>query len=151
MTTKYVAGEKLEAGDAVEIGKDGKAYKVRPKPKLAPHGEYEIINPSDKCFLTGAGEPLAAACLFLGRGRYALRDKAGNEGCPLFLFGGHDVWWQETFGRTFDAYMNTKPYNEIAVVLETFRYDGQRSSLKNIGKAAKTTARSLRAKAKEGA
>jgi hypothetical protein len=146
-----VAGEDLKPGDEIII-KDGKAFKST-LAKLpsggGPQGEYEIINPSDKCYLTGAGEPLAGAGLFLGRGKYALRGKNGEEGLPLFLFGGIEDWWKATFGRSFDSYMDTKPHAAIADVLDTFRYAGERSSMNDIGKAAKANARALRAKAQE--
>lgn len=150
--TSIHAGEDLKPGDPVHLKEvDGKltAFKTRPKPQPAPHQEYEVINPSDECYITGGGEELAAACVFLGRGKYALRAEDGTEGCPLFLFGGFNEWWTETFGRTFDAYMETKPHEAIAKVLETFRYQGERSSMNNIGKAAQRTADALRIKAKE--
>ncbi|MDD5301468.1 MAG: hypothetical protein PHS14_00050 [Elusimicrobia bacterium] len=111
--------------------------------------EWEIINPSDECYITGEGESLAAAGLLLGRGNYGLRDKDGHEGLPIFLLGGVDEWWTKTYGRTFVAYMDTKPYLDIAAVLDTFRYQGERSSMNNIGKTAQRTADTLRIKAKE--
>lgn len=149
---EIIAGDDLKTGDAVVLKEvDGKthAFKVRPKPKPAPHGEYEVINPSDKCYLTGAGEALCAAGIFLGRGRYGLCDKDGNEGLPIFLFGGLDEWWVKQYGHAFEAYMDTKPYAAIADVLATFRYAGERSSMNDIGAAAKNIVKSLRLKAKE--
>lgn len=121
-----------------------------PKPKPAPHGEYEIINPSDECYLTGAGEPLAAACVILGRGAYALKDKKGDtDACPLFLLGGVDDWWKKTFGRTLSEYLDTNPWAAMADVFDTFRYARTRSSMNNIGKAAKEYATAMRKRAKE--
>lgn len=113
--------------------------------------EYEIINPSDECYLSGDNfEAVAAACLFLGRGQYALREKDGKGEMPLFLFGAsHDVWWKENFNRTFDEYMDTKPHLAIAKVFGTFRYSHGRSSMNNIGKAAKQYAKAFRDAGKE--
>lgn len=112
----------------------------------------EVINPSDEVYLTGEGEALAAAGLFLGRGQYGLQDKAtGKEFMPIFMFGGTDEWWTKTFGRTFSAYMDTKPHEEIAKVLDTLEYAGERSSMTDIGKNAKSNAHALRAKIKAAA
>lgn len=41
--------------------------------------KYEIINPSDKCFITSDDERLAEiVCVMLGNGSYGLKDENGN-------------------------------------------------------------------------
>lgn len=105
----------------------------------------EVINPSDECYLTGEGEALAAAGLFLGEGAYALLDEDGNEVLP-FLPGGIHEWWLKTYGRTFRAYLETRPHEAIAAVLETFEYARERTSQNNIAARAKSYANALREK-----
>lgn len=115
--------------------------------------EWEIINPSDECYISGEGEALAAAGVVLGRGKYALKAEDGTEALPLFLFGGEkalDEWWRKTYGRSFNDYLDTKPWAAIADVLETFRYAGERSSMNNIGNAAKVYAKSMRDRITKG-
>lgn len=114
--------------------------------------KFEIINPSDKCFLFGDNLlAVSVACLFLGEGRYALREMGGDFEMPIFLFGGHDEWLQKEFGTTVESYLISGRDDDLAAALESFQYDGARSSMNNIGARAKSMAESIRAKQKQGA
>lgn len=107
---------------------------------------YEIINPSDECYLSGNDlEAVCAAGLMLGKGKYGINEVDGDEAMPIFLFGGHDEWWQGKFGHVFADYFVEKNYAAVAAVLKTFRYASTRSSMNNIGKAAKANAKALEA------
>ena len=100
---------------------------------------FEIINPSDKCFLESDNpEAVSAAVAFLGNGQYGLKDE-NDKKYPAFGILGHDINadWKEEYGRTIQDYMDTNPYADIAKALSTFRYNSERSSLNNIGAAAK--------------
>lgn len=126
------------------------------KPTTVPMTEYEIINPSDVCFIKGTDlEAICAAGVFLGRGLYGLNHaETGEKLLPMFSFdgpGAMDAWWRERFGSTFDEYMDTWPQLKIAEVLETFRYKVERTSLNNIGKEAKVLAEKLRLRHREKA
>ncbi|ENV14705.1 hypothetical protein F965_00051 [Acinetobacter schindleri NIPH 900] len=68
---------------------------------------FEIINPSDECTMQGDNlEVLAVACCLIGSGRYALKGLDTEESVPMFIFGGHDEWFSEKFGRKFDESMD---------------------------------------------
>ena len=105
---------------------------------------YEIINPSDKCFVSGDNfEAVCAAVALLGEGRYALESEDTKTTMPFFMFGGLDEWWVEKFGRKFQAYFDSAK-SDIATVLDTFKYNGERSSMNNIGAYAERLAKRLR-------
>lgn len=139
---------------------------------------YEIINPSDP-FTLKSDNVLASclACLILGEGKYALRDKNGNQACPFFLFDGHDQWLTEHHQTTFEKGLHENG-PAIAEVLDSVmigdfqaredaedaisrmspvdarnflakRHDRYRSSMNNIGKRAKSLAKILRQKVAE--
>lgn len=100
--------------------------------------KYEIVNPSDKCFLTSPSLLLAAVAIcLLGEGSYALTDtETGEKAVPLFLFGGHDAFFQEKFGITLNDAIGqcTAPENapQLAEVLQSVEYDSKPGSLNNI-------------------
>lgn len=62
---------------------------------------YEIVNPSDPYTICADDRAVAAvACFLLGQGQYAFTDiENGEDGVPIFLFGGVDAWTNETFGK----------------------------------------------------
>lgn len=107
--------------------------------------KYEIINPSDKCYITAASLKAAAICVcLLGEGAYALRDaKTGEQAVPMFLVSGQDEWFQAKFGHDFEAALSdTVAMEEAAKALETVEYAGKHSSLNDI----KTRARNWSAR-----
>lgn len=115
---------------------------------------YEIINPSDKCFLRADSDIVAsAATIILGNGAYGLRDERDRSLPCMFLFGGDpDAAWKDRFGITFSEYIG-KPesLSAMADCLATFRYAGERSSLNNIGAAAAALEKRLRNRAEQHA
>ncbi len=100
--------------------------------------KYEIINPSDKCFIASDNKKVAQFCnLLLGSGMYGLRDEDGNDvvGC-LYLFGTT----QESLNADFDG--DFKKFGkdhakEIAACFKTFEYANGRTSLNDIGARAR--------------
>lgn len=66
--------------------------------------EYELYNPSDPyTFLAADRETaaLAVACLSNAFGADTQDGREENH-IPIFIFGGFDQWFKETFGRTPD-------------------------------------------------
>ena len=106
--------------------------------------KFEIINPSDKCFIEGDFLSCALTTVVLSNGKYGLvevdehdnRIENGKE-MPIFLFGGHDEWFKENFGKAFEECSHVMDYKSCADALNTFRYRHERSSMNNIGKIAK--------------
>lgn len=92
---------------------------------------YEIVNPSD-AYTMEAGElaVAAAACVLLGHGKYALDPiEEGGTRVPLFLFGGHDEWFQKHCGFTIeggglDAFLREHG-EEVAVALDSVLIGGR--------------------------
>lgn len=102
---------------------------------------YEIINPSDKCYIFAEDAKIAIISLFcLGRGMYGLRDETGNIVCgamePL----------QCVFKMPDDQIADFIEANKlkIAECLESFQYHGEPTSLNNIGELAKKCAKLFR-------
>ena len=63
--------------------------------------EYELINPSDPYTFLAADREVAAlaiGCLSLAYGAET-QDEADENRVPIFLFGGYDEWFKESFGR----------------------------------------------------
>lgn len=106
--------------------------------------EYEIVNPSDPYTLKSDDfEAAALACVILGNGKYALKPlEDGGVEVPLFVFGGHDEWFQKTFGVTLDGSLSRVERSRIAAVLETVTIGNskKRSSMNDIGGRAKALA-----------
>ena len=122
---------------------------------MAKVEEYEIINPSDKCFISGENDEIVClAAVYLGEFKYGVkRVSDGNSDYPTLMpFASNedvDEAWKKKFGRTFLECMRDKYYEEIIEVLKTFRYDGERSSINDIGGRAKMLAEKLSEAVKE--
>ena len=104
---------------------------------------YEIINPSDKCFIHADDEQLAKVVgIYLGNGMYGLQDEDGNT--VLHIFES----LEEAFDMEPDGVKDYIERNliELAEVFESFEYASERTSLNNIEKKAKRLAAALRAK-----
>jgi len=100
--------------------------------------KYEIINPSDKCFLEHPDRKIAiTACLVLGHGLYGLKDEQGETVLPILRFGGAKEFLTEEFGST-DAYTHflASNYEGIADALESVHLDGEITSMNDIKKRA---------------
>ena len=142
---------------------------------------YEISNPSDPYTLDS--DDYEAACfavLMLGNGLYGMDpEKPGEPGMGIFIFGGSENWWKETFGYPLEETPARIGWERIAAAwesvfigsvsqrrdhLEAAKYitdpanleafhaqyiDRHRSSMNNIGGRARAMAKSARAKALE--
>lgn len=112
--------------------------------------KYEIGNPSDKCFISTDDDKVAAAAvLFLGNGQYFCIPLEGDTSrkFPTFFALGGDLnkTWTEFYGVTFDAFMEERANREKLVqCFASFEYDGDRTSMNNIGKRASGYANALR-------
>ena len=108
--------------------------------------KYEIINPSDKCFLESDNEKAAVAgCLLLGLSKNAPKDGNDEQVCPLLLFES-ESFLRETYGGTkeLSAYLDEE-CKAISEVAGSFHYDSKRSSMNNIGAEAKRIAQTYKA------
>lgn len=66
---------------------------------------FEIVNPSDKYTIECSDQEIAAVCcVLLGEGQYAFEpiSEATIPGVPMFLFGGSEKWFEDTFGSSAD-------------------------------------------------
>lgn len=100
---------------------------------------YEIINPSDRCYISADDETLAiAACILLGNGTYGLMCCESREVvlCPF----GISVFDSEN--HKLEDYVNEKS-SELAEVLKSFHYAYERSSCNNIAARAAALAKAL--------
>lgn len=96
---------------------------------------YEIINPSDKCFVSAERDEGAAIVgLLLGNGMYGMRD--GQRVVLPIIFNGWREWFLKTYGAEIEPWM-LEHAAEIAAALDTFEYAAERSSMNNIGATAK--------------
>lgn len=102
--------------------------------------KYEIINPSDECFIYADDVRLAKiACAYLGSGYYGLRDENGEAIMHPF----EDI---ETATEMKES--EIKKFiddNKIALakVFRSFEYKGERTSLNNIGARAEQIAEAM--------
>jgi len=87
----------------------------------------ELANPHDKITLDCEDIDAARiAVLLVGRGQYCI---IGDE-MPLFLFGGHEQWFQKTYGKSLDDLSDSVDPMRVAAVLKSFSLvHGGRSSV----------------------
>lgn len=106
----------------------------------------EISNPSDKATID-CSNLIAAhlAVLILAGGRYGIIDDEGTNGMPIFLFGGHDEFFQDKHGLTVGDALEKVGMDEIAKALESIELEGERTSLNDFTKRANEIAEQLRA------
>jgi hypothetical protein len=65
---------------------------------------FDLINMSDQ--YTFAADDLECAALttiLLGSGQYSAKQICGDATVPFFMFGGHDEWFMDNFGRGLEA------------------------------------------------
>lgn len=106
--------------------------------------KYEIINPSDKCFITAHDERLAKiACAVLGQGWYGLRYQDGDT--VMYPLQPLD----EALGVGEDEIKEIIDRNRgaLADVFSSFEYEDERTSLNDIGATATAYAKALRKEA----
>ena len=103
--------------------------------------KYEIINPSDKVFITSDNELDAKiVCYYLGEGTYILENEKG-ELLTGFLnpnFGIED----EEVAKYISSHSR-----KIADVFDSLSYESERTSMNDIGKRAYAYAAAFRAAA----
>lgn len=101
--------------------------------------KYEIINPSDKCFITSENESVARFCnLLLGQGMYGLQREDGTDADYI-----HFGYSQECLDTDYEGNFKEFSYRhakEIAECFASFKYASERTSLNNIGGRAKDLA-----------
>lgn len=104
---------------------------------------YEIINPSDKCFIEAESDTVAALVgNALGSGYYGVRDENGKPVLHVMQSVSEATNMTEDEVSTFiDTHQR-----EIRKAFESFRYADERTSLNNIGKRAEAYARAFVAK-----
>lgn len=100
--------------------------------------KYEIINPSDKCYISSGNEKVAKfCCLLLGEGKYGLENaETGADVLPIYLFGISEQVIIEEFGESLADFLKHNK-KDIIECLDTFEYASERTSLNNIGARAK--------------
>ncbi len=98
--------------------------------------KYEIINPSDKCFIHADDEMCAkVVCTLLGNGWYGLKDE--NGAAVMLLF-------EEAIPAEEVSDFVMKNAAQITTVLESFSYEEERTSLNDIGERARVLAAAFR-------
>lgn len=97
--------------------------------------KYEIINPSDKCYITSDNEKVACFCnLLLGEGMYGLQREDGTDADNI-----HFEYTEEALNADYEGNFGQFCKNhakEIAECFKSFEYAGERTSLNNIGERA---------------
>ena len=104
--------------------------------------KYEIINPSDKVYITAEDDLIAKiVCYYLGNATYMLKNDKG-ELLTGFLDPNIDI-----DGKELEKYI-VSHVNDIAEAFDSLTYEGERTSMNNIGKSAYAYAAAFRAAAK---
>lgn len=118
-------------------------YEAHPV-KLPTMRRFEIVNPSDECYIYSDDPIIAAAAVcVVGEGAYGMNEKGGERfEMPIFLFGGSEEWFKEKTGAGFDVYLKNN-HLKISDCLKTFEYPKERTSLNNIGARASAWAKIL--------
>jgi hypothetical protein len=85
--------------------------------------QYELSNPSDPYTFVAASREAAALTVFLISTNYGATAETRNDDdrVPVFIFGGADEWYMETFGRYSDEGMRALE-SEVADSLLSFMY-----------------------------
>lgn len=106
---------------------------------------YEIINPSDKCYIHADDVRLAKlAGIYLGKGMYGLEDESGKP--VLHIFQGDEALGMSD--SEIKDFIQSR-WEDLAKVFESFEYAGERTSLNNIGALAEGYAKACRNKIKD--
>lgn len=99
--------------------------------------KYEIINPSDKCFISSENEKVACFCnLLIGNGRYALNRENGERADGIHIFGYSAEALNADYEGDFQKFADNH-IHEIIDCFKSFEYARERTSLNNIGARAK--------------
>lgn len=102
--------------------------------------KYEIINPSDKCFITSENEMIARFCnLLLGQGMYGLKRDDGTDADCIYLFGYSQKCLDADYEGDFKEF-SYRHAKEIAECFNSFEYASEPTSVNYIGGRAKELA-----------
>ena len=94
---------------------------------------YEVMQPSDKCFIEGTDfKTVCIATILLGEGKYGLRRADGqpDSSMPPIIFA--KGWFLERFGQKIEDAIKIIDKKALIDVLKTVRLEGDRSSLNDI-------------------
>jgi hypothetical protein len=112
---------------------------------------FTIVNPHDPYVMTAPDLKVAAVAIaLLGEGRYGLKGigESTGEDVPTFLLGGHDRWYLDAFGTTFERALDSvicDRADELAAALNSVTLDaGAASSLVDLKAMARTMADNVR-------
>jgi len=98
--------------------------------------KYEIINPSDKCYIEGEDfKTVCIATTLLGEGVYGLQEVDGDSCMPPIMFA--NGWFLNTFDVNFEDAIQTVDRQHTKTILSTVKLSGERTSLNDIEKHAK--------------
>lgn len=101
---------------------------------------YEIINPSDKCFISSENEKVACFCnLLLGDGLYGPQREDGSTADNIHLFEYSEEQINKDYEGDFKKFSEVHS-KEIIECFKSFEYPSERTSLNNIGEKAKELA-----------
>ena len=114
---------------------------------------WEIINPHDKAFVDGDDESaVLIAVIGLGAGAYGAEEQGTDRKIPVMLLWGAsdlDAFVKERHGCTFDALPIDRL--KVAAVLDSLRYERERTSTVDMKAKAEHLAASLRREHARGA
>jgi len=98
--------------------------------------KYEIINPSDECYIEGEEfKTVCVATVILGEGLYGLQEVDGELSMPPIVFA--KGWFLDTFGVNYGEATKAVDRQHIKTVLSTVKLSAERTSLNDIEKHAK--------------
>ena len=108
--------------------------------------EYEIINPSDKAYISGNDlKRVCVATIILGDGLYGLSMKDGHNIMPVVRFAKN--WFKEKFDQPIaDAIEECIQREDFYKIFESVRLDSERTSLNDIVGRAKNLAKMVKRK-----
>jgi len=110
--------------------------------------KFEIINPSDECYIEGDDfKTIAVATALLGEGAYGLRQVDGDLEMPVLCFAGFgdpNTWFKKQFNETFEQSFISINKNELKKAFLSVHLVRERSSLNDIVRYAKKLAEGLK-------
>lgn len=110
--------------------------------------KFEIINPSDECYIEGDDfKTIAVATALLGNGSYGLTQVDGDLEMPILCiagFGDPNTWFLKQFNETADQIFKSINKEELKKVLISVHLLRERSSLNDIVKYARILAKRIK-------
>lgn len=104
---------------------------------------FEIINPSDKAFISGDDEiVVSVATMLFSLGKYGLQEVDGEYSLPILAFGGGEEWMNEN-GIDNNGEWMKKNKEGVIKALRSVRLDGERTSMNDIVSSANERADNL--------